>query len=57
MISISKAEHLPSFRNRGPWELRNGLGFHFAKSKGKSPGNEVVKSFHSRQYNEVEEKQ
>ena len=25
MISISKAEHLPSFWNRGPWELGNGL--------------------------------
>ena len=25
MISISKAEHLPSFRNRGPGELGNGL--------------------------------
>ena len=25
MISISKAEHLHSFQNRGPGELRNGL--------------------------------
>ena len=25
MISISKAEHLPSFWNRGPEELGNGL--------------------------------
>ena len=25
MISISKAEHLPSFWNRGPGELGNGL--------------------------------
>ena len=25
MISISKAEHLPSFSNRGPGELGNGL--------------------------------
>ena len=25
MISISKAEHLPSFWNRGPWELGNDL--------------------------------
>ena len=25
MISISKAEHLPSFCNRGPGELGNGL--------------------------------
>ena len=25
MISISKAEHLPSLWNRGPWELGNGL--------------------------------
>ena len=25
MVSISKAEHLPSFWNRGPGELRNGL--------------------------------
>ena len=25
MISVSKAEHLPSFWNRGPGELRNGL--------------------------------
>ena len=28
-ISISKAEHLPSFWNRGPWELGNGLFFVF----------------------------
>ena len=27
MISISKAEHLTSFRNRGPGELGNGLSF------------------------------
>ena len=26
-ISISKAEHLPSFWNRGPWELGNGPRF------------------------------
>ena len=25
MISISRAEHLPSFRNRGPGKLENGL--------------------------------
>ena len=27
MTSISKAEHLPSFWNRGPWELGNGPRF------------------------------
>ena len=30
MVSISKAEHLPSFWNRGPWELGNSLLAPFA---------------------------